>query len=98
MTMKIKDPELGIIDLDEGLSKDQLDFVKSTNSAQSGQTFSEVKEEYDKLVARIGIEPLVEFNKAVNAGNKERAMKLAKEADAGPKLKAAMIRIAELMK
>lgn len=96
MTTKIKDPELGIIDLDEGLNKDQLDFVKSTNSAQSGQTFGEVKEEYDKLVARIGIEPLVEFNKAVQAGNKVKAKKLAQETES-PKLKAAMLRIVDVM-
>lgn len=95
--MTIIDPELGKINLDEGLNKDQLDFVKSTTSAQSGQTFSEVKEEYDKLVARMGITPLVEFNKAVKEQNKPKATKIAKEAEAHPKLKAAMLRIAELM-
>jgi len=98
MSTKIKDPELGIIDIDEGLTKDQADFVRQTNTAQSGQTFAEVKEEYDKLVARIGITPLVEFNKAVNAGNKYRATKLAQEADVDPKLKNAMLRIAEIMR
>lgn len=97
MTMIINDPELGKINLEDGLNKDQLDFVKSTTVAQSGQTFSEVKEEYDKIVARMGITPLVEFNKAVKDQNKAKATKLAKEADAHPKLKAAMLRIAELM-
>lgn len=98
MSTKIIDPELGIIDIDEGLTKDQADFVKQTNSAQSGQTFSEVKEEYDRLIARIGITPLAEFNKAVKDGNKYRATKLAQEAEVEPKLKNAMLRIAEIMR